>query len=129
MKCGIRKFAAVLIVIFAAAVLTAQTKKAGGTFTNPLITSQDSADPWMFYHKGFYYLTATLDPEGGVWLRRSKTLAGFDAGEKKKIYDAPQNGTAEQTNLGAGDTSHRQTLVSVFHCVGRHGRKSPDIRF
>ena len=92
MKCGIRKFAAVLIVVFAAAVLTAQTKKAGGTFTNPLITSQDSADPWMFYHKGFYYLTATLDPEGGVWLRRSKTLAGFDAGEKKKIYDAPQTG-------------------------------------
>ena len=86
-----RSFAAWLIILFVS-FLSAQTKQTGETFTNPLITSQDSADPWMFYHQGFYYLTATLDPEGGVWLRRSRTPAGFDAGEKKKIYDAPKTG-------------------------------------
>ncbi len=86
---------AAILILFAAAILTAQSKQSKtsvGTFTNPLITSQDSADPWMFYHRGFYYLAATFDPEGGVWLRRSKTLGGFDAGEKKKIYDAPKTG-------------------------------------
>ena len=94
MKVEIRKLAAVLVVVFAAAVLTAaQTKKAGGTFTNPLISAQDSADPWMFYHRGFYYLTATFDPDGGVWLWRSKTLRGFDRAERKKIYDAPPTGS------------------------------------
>ena len=81
-------------MILAVSILTsAQAKKTvGGAFTNPLITSRDSADPWMFYHQGFYYLTATFDPEGGVWLWRSKTLSGFETGEKKKIYDAPKKG-------------------------------------
>ncbi len=109
MKFDIRKIAAVLTVVFAAAVLAAaQTKNAVETFTNPLITAQDSADPWMFYHAGFYYLTATLDPEGGVWLRRSRTLAGFDAGEKKKIYDAPKTGLRS-----------KQIWAPEIHHIGR----------
>ncbi|HEY8562478.1 MAG TPA: glycoside hydrolase family 43 protein [Pyrinomonadaceae bacterium] len=80
-----------MVVLLAAVALTAQTRLAR-TFTNPLVRSQDSADPWMFYHKGFYYLTATFDPEGGVWLRRAQTLAGLETAEKKKIYDAPETG-------------------------------------
>lgn len=95
MKIVIRNFTTVWLVILGVSVLAAAQEPAvqkGGAFTNPLITSQDSADPWMFYHDGFYYLTATFDPEGGVWLRRSKTLAGFETGEKKKIYDAPKTG-------------------------------------
>ncbi len=82
----------VLAVSIFAAGQSKQSKTAGGTFTNPLVTSQDSADPWLFYHKGFYYFTATLDPQGGVWLWRSRFLSGLDAGEKKKIYDAPKDG-------------------------------------
>lgn len=85
-----------LTVLLSAALAAAQARRPAGktppAFTNPLVTTQDSADPWMFYHKGFYYFTATLDPEGGVWLRRAKTLAGLDAGERKKIYDAPKTG-------------------------------------
>ncbi len=83
-----------IFILIVAANLTAQSRKINKskTFTNPLITTQDSADPWMFYHRGFYYLTATFDPEGGVWLWRSKTLREFDQAERKKIYDAPKTG-------------------------------------
>ncbi|MEZ5426897.1 MAG: glycoside hydrolase family 43 protein [Pyrinomonadaceae bacterium] len=83
-----------LILVFSG-LASAQSKKAerkSGTFTNPLITSQDSADPWMFYHKGFYYFTATLDPGGGVWLWRARTLAGLAEAEKKQVYKAPADG-------------------------------------
>lgn len=89
-----KKLAAVLIVALGAVVLSraqAASPKSG-TFTNPLITSQDSADPWMIYHEGFYYFTATLDPEGGVWLWRTRRLADLDQSEKKKIYQAPPSG-------------------------------------
>jgi len=94
MKKGTKTLAAAIVILLAAATFTAQSKnaKTAETFTNPLIGSQDSADPWMFYHRGYYYLTATFDPEGGVWLRRSKTLGGFETGEQKKIYDAPATG-------------------------------------
>lgn len=90
------KIAAILSIIliaafFSTAQLNAQNMRSG-TFTNPLVTSQDSADPWMVYHKGFYYFTATLDPEGGIWLWRSPTLSGLDKGEKKKIYESPKTG-------------------------------------
>ena len=89
------KIATILIFILIVAVFAeARTKKAkqSETFTNPLVTSQDSADPWMVYHKGFYYFTATLDPEGGVWLWRSRTLGGLDNAEKKQVYKAPESG-------------------------------------
>ncbi|MDQ3062415.1 MAG: family 43 glycosylhydrolase, partial [Acidobacteriota bacterium] len=87
------KTAAVLTAILAVSIFAAaQSKTASGTFTNPLVTSQDSADPWMIYHKGFYYFTATLDPEGGVWLWRSRYLSDLNASEKRKIYDAPKAG-------------------------------------
>src|ERR1044071_3917294 len=56
------------------------------TFTNPLVTSRDSADPWMVYHGGYYYFTATLDPAGGIWVWKSRTLAGLDSGVKVKVH-------------------------------------------
>ncbi|MBA3785964.1 MAG: glycoside hydrolase family 43 protein [Acidobacteria bacterium] len=90
------KTSAILTLILAVSIFAAgqskHSKTAGRTFTNPLVTSQDSADPWMFYHQGFYYFTATLDPQGGVWLWRSRFLSGLETGEKKKIYDAPKDG-------------------------------------
>ena len=61
------------------------------TFTNP-ITQHAAADPWMTFHDGFYYFTATLDPEGGLWVWRSCTLTGIDKGEKVKVWTAPKNG-------------------------------------
>ncbi len=87
-----KKIVVVFGLLIVAQILFAQANRSEGTFTNPLVISQDSADPWMFYHEGYYYFTATLDPENGVWLWRSKKLAGIDSGEKKQIYTAPKNG-------------------------------------
>ena len=73
------------------ACVGAQTATAQ-TITNPIIKSQDAPDPWIVYHRGFYYFTATLDADSGVWLWRSKTLAGLNQAEKIKVYDAPASG-------------------------------------
>ena len=62
------------------------------TFTNPIITTQDAADPWVIRHDGFYYFTATLEPEGGLWVWKSKTLSGLENAEKVKVWDAPASG-------------------------------------
>lgn len=105
------KIKTVLLILAAIVMVRAQpeqTKKAPETFTNPLITSQDSADPWMFYHKGFYYFTATLDPEGGVWLRRSKTISGLETSEKLKIYESPKSGLRS-----------RQIWAPEIHHIGK----------
>ena len=64
----------------------AEAKPTPGTFTNPLVTTQDSADPWMVYYDGYYYFTATLDPNGGIWIWKSRTLRGLDSGSKVKVH-------------------------------------------
>lgn len=83
-------------ILMIAVTIYAQAQKSSTpeskTFTNPLVMSQDSADPWMFFHQGFYYFTATLDPSGGIWLWRSRTLSNLEKGEKKKIYQAHASG-------------------------------------
>ena len=62
------------------------------TFTNPIITSQDAGDPFMTFHDGWYYFTATLDPEGGLWVWKARTLTGIDGGAKVKVWSAPSSG-------------------------------------
>lgn len=62
------------------------------TFTNPIITSRDAADPWVIRHGDHYYFTATLEPEGGLWVWRSRTLTGLDSGEKVRVWAAPESG-------------------------------------
>jgi GH43 family beta-xylosidase len=61
------------------------------TFTNPL-TAADAADPWIIYHEGFYYFTATFDPESGLRVWKSPTLTGIDRGSKVKVWTAPPTG-------------------------------------
>jgi GH43 family beta-xylosidase len=46
----------------------------------------------MIYHEGFYYFTATLDPAGGLWVWKSRTLTGIDGGAKVKVWTAPPSG-------------------------------------
>jgi GH43 family beta-xylosidase len=65
---------------------------AASTFTNPIITSRDAADPWVIRHGDQYYFTATLEPEGGIWVWRSPTLTGLDQGEKVRVWTAPESG-------------------------------------
>lgn len=52
----------------------------------------DSADPWIARYKGFYYFTATLDPDHGVWIWKARTLTGLDKGEKVNVWSAPRSG-------------------------------------
>lgn len=73
----------ILLLVAPSCLAYAQT---AGTFTNPLVTSRDSADPWMVYYEGFYYFTATLEPNGGIWVWKSRTLAGLDSAVKMKIH-------------------------------------------
>lgn len=69
-----------------------QAKSSHQTFANPLIKSQDAPDPWIVYHKGFYYFTATLDPDGGIWLWKTRSLATLDSSEKIKVHTSPATG-------------------------------------
>lgn len=62
------------------------------TFTNPIVTSQDAPDPWVIRHEGRYYFTATLEPDGGLWVWSSPTLTGLDDGKKVKVWNAPPEG-------------------------------------
>ena len=84
-RAALRCLLAVITSAACAAAVAAQEPSAG-TFTNPLVTSRDAADPWMVYHAGHYYFTATLDPQGGIWVWKSRTLAGLDSGEKVKVH-------------------------------------------
>lgn len=68
-----------------------RTSAARATFCNP-ITAAAAADPWMVYRDGFFYFTATLDPEGGLWVWKSPTLTGIDRGTKVKVWSAPPDG-------------------------------------
>lgn len=63
-----------------------------GAFTNPIIRSMDCADPWVIYHDGYYYLTGTLDPDGGLWIWAAKNLTQIDHGKKVKVWSAPARG-------------------------------------
>ena len=58
-----------------------------GTFTNPLLPS--GADPWVFYHQGYYYYTNTLSDKIGIW--RTKDLSELKTAEYKTIYIPPEN--------------------------------------
>lgn len=76
-------------------MLPARSNGASGpnqTFTNPIIRSIDSPDPWVIRYGGYYYFTGTLDPDGGLWVWRSRDLTGLDHGRKVKVWTAPETG-------------------------------------
>jgi GH43 family beta-xylosidase len=64
-----------------------QLKKGKDTFTNPL--KESGADPWIFYHEGFYYYTNTLSRRIGIW--RTKDITELKNAEYKTIYVPPEN--------------------------------------
>lgn len=83
----------ILLLVAPSSLAYAQT---AGTFTNPLVSSRDSADPWMVYYEGYYYFTATLEPNGGIWLWKSRTLAGLDSGVKVKVHTPDEKSRSKQ---------------------------------
>ena len=66
------------------------------TFTNPLLPS--GADPWVIYHKGYYYYTNSLQNKLNIW--KVKNLADLASAEKKTVW-APPSGTQYSRELWA----------------------------
>jgi GH43 family beta-xylosidase len=64
---------------------------AASTFANPVV-DEEAGDPWVVRHAGRYYFTATLEPEGGVWVWESPTLTGLGRGRRVKVWTAPASG-------------------------------------
>jgi GH43 family beta-xylosidase len=76
----------------AAAAAGAGAGAGAGTFTNPIV-AREAGDPWVVRHGGRYYFTATLDPQGGVWVWESPTLTGLGAAPRRvKVWTAPPSG-------------------------------------
>lgn len=62
------------------------------TFTNPVF-KQEAPDPFVAQHDGWYYLTATFEPTGGIWLLKGRSLLDIEqGGERAKVWTAPQAG-------------------------------------
>jgi GH43 family beta-xylosidase len=68
------------------------TGAAARTFTNPIVTSEDAADPWAVFHGGFYYFTATFGGCRSLRVWKSPTLTGMDRAEKVTVWHAPASG-------------------------------------
>lgn len=58
-----------------------EEKATGGTFTNPL---NPGPDPWMLYHKGYYYLTTTQGNCIRMW--KAPTLAALKAAQAVIVW-------------------------------------------
>ncbi len=63
-------------------------------FTNPIVRSRDTADPWLTYRNGYYYFTFTVGRSIEVW--RSSSITGLDAGKKVTVWRAPATGPNSQ---------------------------------
>ncbi|MDT7838005.1 glycoside hydrolase family 43 protein [Aquabacterium sp. OR-4] len=61
-------------------------------FTNPVLPGQEAGDPWVLWHEGQYYMTATLDPGGGLWIYRSPRLSDWRQAERRKVWSAEPSG-------------------------------------
>ncbi|CAN9329757.1 unnamed protein product [Alternaria alternata] len=55
------------------------------TFTNPIVPT--GADPWMFRHEDYYYMTYTNNVNITLW--RSKSLTDWSTAESKTIFQPP----------------------------------------
>ena len=84
----------ILLALVAAAlmlsVLRAPVRAQAATFTNPIVKSQDAADPWMVYREGFYYFTFTAGNRIEVW--KSATITGIERGTRMTVWQAPATG-------------------------------------
>ena len=62
------------------------------TFANPIV-DQEAGDPWVVRHGDRYYFTATLEPDGGVWVWESATLTGLGTPARRaRVWQAPASG-------------------------------------
>jgi GH43 family beta-xylosidase len=81
------KAAKFVLVLMATFGLTQAGFGQSETFTNPLLPS--GADPWVIYHKGYYYYTNSLQNKLNIW--KVKNLANLASAEKKTVWVPPSN--------------------------------------
>jgi hypothetical protein len=60
------------------------------TWNNPIVPQR--ADPHVFLHNGWYYLTATVPDYDCIELRRARTLGGLAAAAPKVVWRRPESG-------------------------------------
>lgn len=75
------------------------------TFTNPVLPGVEAGDPWVVWHEGRYYLTATFDPEGGLWVYSSDRLSDWRQAEKRKVW-TPEPGGPRSKMIWAPELHH-----------------------
>ncbi len=74
-----KRLAPFLVLILAAASASAE---APATFHNPL--KRHGADPWLFFHDGWYYLAATTGRD--VQLRKARRLEDLKTAEDRVVW-------------------------------------------
>src|SRR5690242_15274700 len=84
--------AALLLVAASCAHRATPRAERAATFTNPIVATE-AGDPWVVRDGGRYYFTATLEPDGGLWVWASPTLTGLGAAPQKvRVWAAPPSG-------------------------------------
>lgn len=76
---------------------SAQEGKTVSDFYNVIM--QTGADPWVYKHTDGYYYNAFAN-SSGVMIRRSKTISGIEAGERRLTW-SPVPGTMYSSNVWA----------------------------
>jgi GH43 family beta-xylosidase len=61
-----------------------------GTFTNPILNAP-AADPWVFYHEGFYYYCESRNQES-IFVRRAKCFTELREHSGEMVWTAPATG-------------------------------------
>jgi GH43 family beta-xylosidase/uncharacterized protein YjdB len=77
--------------------VSAQEGKTVSDFYNVIM--QTGADPWVYKHTDGYYYNAFAN-SSGVMIRRSKTISGIEAGERRLTW-SPVPGTMYSSNVWA----------------------------
>lgn len=87
--------------------LTAAAKAApaSDSFTNPVLPGVEAGDPWVIWHQGRYFLTATFDPEGGLWVYSSARLSDWRQAERRKVW-TPEPGGPRSKMIWAPELHH-----------------------
>jgi GH43 family beta-xylosidase len=88
-----------------------------GTFENPYYNT--GADPFLFYHDGWYYYTSTTG--GNVTLVRSRSLRYFEKNAQKKVIWTPAPGKGNSTGIGSPEIHY---INGKWWCY--HGAANPD---
>jgi len=106
------------------------------TFTNPVLPGVEAGDPWVIWHDGRYHLTATFDPQGGLWVYTSDRLSDWRLAERHKVWTPEPGGPRSQmiwapelhhldgrwylyfTASDGVDANHRHYVLEAEHPTG-----------